>query len=202
MRSRAIPSVGLGWARPSAMGLARSLVAVSLAGCMHAAPKARTGAESRAVVWTFDESGFFVRAMTVGEETILPPACAPPRTGAATVLCNPAFRALAHGQGTMSAHVVDMRREGRGATYVFAAVIAGSGECGAYGFWAIRVGQDVRVTPPIEGCFMLQGEATADTGPTIQWGPPLSLALRAASKPVETFVLDEGAYSFAPRGEP
>lgn len=146
---------------------------------------------------TFDESGTFVQSMVADSEVVMPPACAPlPKKGAGAVLCSPAFRELAHERGSATARLVDEHSDDAGSTYVFAAVITGSGECGAYGFWAIRVDTKVHVTPPVAGCFMLQEEAGAEKSPRIQWGPPLVFSTQAYGGARDTFVLDDGTFQF------
>jgi hypothetical protein len=96
--------------------------------------------------------------------------------------------------------LVAVRTGSNKADFVFAAVIAGSGECGAYGFWVMRVdASDVRLTPPIAGCFSLLTEGDGGVvSPGVQWGPPLRLAISAYDRPGLTYVLDERRFVMLP----
>jgi hypothetical protein len=128
-----------------------------------AAPPQReaTVAASRVVI-DLDESsahGAYVRRMRVDEQVIYPTTCDGPRPSP-PALCSPAFRDLG-GHGSYRVEVVDAMSDRTRADYLLAAVIEGSSECGAYGFWLIRVdSRGVRATQPVAGCFALSRDRT------------------------------------------
>jgi hypothetical protein len=135
--------------------------------------------------------------MTVDGDVILPPTCDPMPKGPRATLCTPAFRHLAHDRGASTATLVDEHEGTQGSTYIFGAVIDGSGECGSYAYWAMWVSGSshppagvapMRIAPPLEGCFILP--------PTIHWGPPHHLIVQSVGTPAKDYVLDEETYSF------
>ncbi len=161
-------------------------------------------AEMRHVVVTF-ESGITVGSMMVDGDTVVPPSCEPPPRGPLKALCTPAFQHLAHERGTRKPRLIDTQTFDAGTYYVFGAVVDGSGECGADGFWVMRVDKTIHVTQPIVGCFAF---TYADSGalgvgakhPDVQWGPPLRLVVQdAAGGPPRTYILDETAFALVPR---
>jgi hypothetical protein len=129
--------------------------------------------------------------MTVGGDVVIPTACDPVPSGPLKALCTPAFRHLAHDRGTHGSRLVDTRSSEASTYYVFAAVVEGSGECGAYGFWIMRVDKTIHITQPLEGCFAFSDDEKKN--PVVQWGPPVRLVVQdeRPGSPPRTFVLHE-----------
>ena len=147
------------------------------------------------------ERGITVRDMSVdGTVIVPPPPCDPPPSKAVAALCAPAFRHLAHDRGASAPRLIDSMTNDAGTYYVFAAVIDGSGECGAYGVWVMLVDKTIHITQPVEGCFTYTyddsglveaGKAT----PEVHWGPPLRVVVQQTSRPAHTYVLDESKFA-------
>jgi hypothetical protein len=180
------------------MGGSAPWLLVLLVGCPQPIPTTRPSAETRHVMLTFQPGTTAVATMTADGDVVLPPTCNPAPPDSRASLCTPAFRKLAHDRGGASAHLVDMHDDARGATYVMAAVVEGSGECGSYGFWVIRVDRAIRITQPITGCFALSTDKDAGAvTPVVTWGSPLRLtALTEGGQKTSTFELDELTYAF------
>jgi hypothetical protein len=179
-------------------------VTLVVAACVKPGPHPMAQAEMRHVVVTF-ESGITVRSMNVDGAAVVPPACDPPPSGPLKSLCTPAFRHLAHDRGTRRPRLIDTLSNDAGSYYVFAAVVDGGGECGAYGFWVMRVDKTIHVTQPLVGCFTFGYDDTGamEAGlrsPFVQWGPPLRLVVEdEALGPLRTYVLDERMFALVPR---
>lgn len=168
-----------------------------------ALPPRETTMAARRVVIDLDEShahDAYVRAMRVDEQVIYPTNCDGPRPSP-RALCSPAFRDLG-GHGFYGVKVVDVRSDRARADYLFAAVIEGGSECGAYGFWLIRVdSRGVRATQPVAGCFALSRDRTrpeTDT-PVIRWTPRVELRADGEGGGGHTarFLLADGPFTFA-----
>ena len=120
----------------------------------------------------------FVETIVVGSEVVYPPQCdapAPPASG----LCSRShleFRSV--GRGKDLKHVGTHVR-GQQLDLLFAGVYEGSPECGAYGYWLLRVGPTgARVTSPIVGCSTTpfpEGPDVDFVNPMIRWDPPVSI---------------------------
>jgi hypothetical protein len=183
-----------------------TLIALTLAltACPKPARRALLPAEMRHVVVTF-ESGNTVGSMMVGGDTVVPPACVPPPHGPLKALCTPAFQHLAHERGVRKPRLIDTQTTDAGTDYLFAAVIDGSGECGAYGFWLMRVDKTIHITEPIVGCFAFTyGDSGAlEAGvknPGVEWGPPFRLVVQGeAGGQRHTYTLDETAFALVSR---
>lgn len=126
-----------------------------------------------------------VAAIRVDDEVLYPPDCGASRRSG---LCSRAHRHLRSWEGKGQTLVL-LRHDGAPASpdaasarFFFGAVFHGSPECGAYGFWAMRIDRrGVRVTEPLEGCF--RTPHPADVGddeapaPELVWADPTVLLL-------------------------
>lgn len=141
----------------------------------------------------------FVRAIRLDERTLFPASCG--EAPALPVLCGPAFEAM-EGHATYDTQLVDWHESGGVATLVLATRIEGSGECGAYGFWVLRVdGTGPRASAPFKGCFSYARDPALDAtdwSPSVAWGPPLGLSVHAQSGSVRRVKLDEGTFEWVP----
>ncbi len=146
------------------------------------------------------KSGTTVSNMSVGASVVIPASCDPPLLGPLKALCTPAFRHLAHDKGTREPRLIDTLANDAGTTYVFAAVFDGSGECGTYGFWIMRVDKTIHISQPIEGCFAFSEEDADHKSPVVVWGPPLRVVVQdEASAHSRTYALDERTFTLTPR---
>ncbi|MDC0741473.1 hypothetical protein [Polyangium mundeleinium] len=121
----------------------------------------------------------FVESIAVGSEMVFPPPCDAPALPASG-LCSPGHLELRSvlGKGK-DLELVGTHVRGQQLDLLFAAVFEGSPECGAYGYWLLRVGPTgARATSPILGCMATPVPAGPDRevpNPMIQWGPPVSI---------------------------
>ena len=128
----------------------------------------------RAVILRFQ----FVETIVVGSEVVYPPQCdapAPPASG----LCSRShleFRSVGRGKDLMH---VGTHVRGQQLDLLFAGVYEGSSECGAYGYWLLRVDPTgARATSPIVGCSTTpfpEGPGVDFVNPVIRWDPPVSI---------------------------
>jgi hypothetical protein len=188
------------------MGTIAGFFVVALAfGCGPLPNTPRRFATPHDVMVTF-ESGITVREMSVdGNVVVPPPPCSPRPTGPLAALCSPAFQHLAHDRGPRAPRLIDTITNDADTYYVFAAVFDGSGECGAYGLWVMRVhGSTLQITPPLEGCFVFSyddaGLVEAGTrSPDVHQGPPLRLVVEETNKKPRSYVLDERTFALVPQ---
>lgn len=124
----------------------------------------------------------FVESIVVDNEAaVFPPQCDAP-TPSATGLCSQSHIQLRSvlGKGK-DLQLLGTHARGKRLDLLFAAVFAGSPECGAYGYWLLRVGPTgVRATSPIVGCWSTpdpEGPDREYLNPMIRWDSPVSIRL-------------------------
>ena len=132
--------------------------------------------------------------LTVDDQVVLPADCAPGSWGG---LCTRAHRKLRSWEGKgphlvlVEAHQDDDER----IDLFFAATTYGSPECGAYGYFLIRVdASGVRVSNPIVGCLVTPHPASASDGPlpAVAWTQPTVVRVpNVVYHGFRIFVLDE-----------
>ncbi len=129
-----------------------------------------------------------VSGLTLDGISLWPHACGPRDTSG---LCSPAHRAVreAHGEQLLlvdsisQVDATDGSKPSRVELF-FAAVFVGSPECGAYGFWSMRVDRGVaRISNPIAGCFLGAQPKQDDQPavPKIEWGSPTTVRVQSPS---------------------
>ncbi|MGD0528759.1 MAG: hypothetical protein ABSE49_26720 [Polyangiaceae bacterium] len=159
------------------------------------------------IVIEFDESWAheaFVTRMRVGDQVVYPPPCASPQALAA--LCSKAYRELG-GHEVFAVKLVGQDVTAELADFLFAAVYEGAGDCGAYGYWLVRVeSARVRATPPVRGCFAGPRRSRDDGGvqePTVRWRRPLSITVdtEAGAQGRPSWQLDEGTFTWTRTGQ-
>ena len=155
--------------------------------------------ENSHVTVTF-KSGITVSSMSAGSDVIIPARLASRRRQVRSKrFCTPAFRHLAHDHGVREPRLIDTLTNDASTTYVFAAVVDGSGECGAYGVWMMRVDKTIHITQPVEGCFAFSQDADPKS-PVVAWGPPLRVVVQdEGSARTHAYVLDDEAFALKAR---
>jgi hypothetical protein len=138
-----------------------------------------------------------VTAIRFGDRTLFPASCnAKP---ALPTLCSSAFDTMGEHEDYKT-QLVDSHQVAGVATLLFTARIEGSDECGAYGYWALRVdSKGVRASTPVKGCFAYvrePGLTPPDLTPDVKWGPPLKLFVRDESGPVRRVKLNEATFEW------
>jgi hypothetical protein len=112
----------------------------------------------------------FVRAMLVDDQPIFPPHCG---DGSVTqLLCSDAYRHLG-GVDVFGIRLLDTHVDHEIADFLFGAFVEGSSECGAYGFWLIRVdARSLRISMPVGGCFAYADDRHTSGAATLSahWG--------------------------------
>ncbi len=165
-------------------------------------PPYETTVAGRPIVVEFDESwahDAFVTRMRAGDQIVYPPPCASPP--ALPALCSKAYRELG-GHEVFGVKLVSQNVAAERADFLFAAVYEGAGDCGAYGYWLVRVeSARVRATPPVRGCFAGPRGSRDDGGveePAIRWQRPLSITVvtEAGAKGRPSWRLDESSFTW------
>jgi hypothetical protein len=170
-----------------------------------ALPSQTVIAGASSVVLERDESwagSVFVREIRWNGRTLYPvdaKACA---AGAVVpAFCEGAFASIGGHEGHAT-QLVAFHAAAGVVRLVFAAVIEGSSECGAQGFWVLEVAPNgARATRPIEGCFAFvvdPGLESSEHSPRVVWGPPLELSSRTAAGATVRRRLDESSFSWSP----
>ena len=122
-------------------------------------PAYETTVAGRPIVIEFDESwahDAFVTHMRAGDQIVYPPPCASPP--ALPARCSKAYRERG-GHEFLAVKLVSQNVAAERADFLFAAVYEGAGDCGAYGYWLVRVESPrVCATPPARGCFAGHGD--------------------------------------------
>lgn len=121
----------------------------------------------------------FVESIVVGSEIVFPPQCDAP-TPPASGLCSLGHRELRSDSGYgKDLKLVGTHARGQQLDLLFAAVFEGSPECGAYGYWLLRVDpRGARATSPIVGCLTTpfpEGPDREYPNPVIQWEPSVGI---------------------------
>lgn len=130
---------------------------------------------------------YFVDTILVDSDTIYPPKCDAPVLPTSGLFSSSHIElrsVLGKGKDLMLVETHDGKKQ---RDLLFAAVFEGSPECGAYGYWLLRVGPTgTRATAPIVGCMTdpytenteTEGEYFKESrNPIIQWGPPVSVRI-------------------------
>jgi len=136
-----------------------------------------------------------VESLTVDGVVVFPIDCSTPGP-----LCTPAHEAMRDEHGSM-ADVVRVRATADRIDLVIAAVFRGSPECGAYGYYVLRIDAlGVRASAPVRGCFVSVSEGE----PRVEVGPPLRVKTLDSGVTFErvTMTLDEDALDFAVTRKP
>jgi hypothetical protein len=131
----------------------------------------------------------YVSRMVVDDVVVLPPTCNtnPPLPS----LCTDEYRNQGHG-GEFLVRLVDWHAEDTRAEFVFASAYDLGPECGAYGFWMIRVDAiALLATPPIQGCFYGHVD--------VSWSDPTQLTLTSQGGAPLVYRLDPSKFLFRPK---